>query len=377
MAKRATLDVKIARGFRTVERVKTPRWLAYRGKSSEVRVRRADGSEEKQLFESKGGGLNCPLAWSPDGGTLFHGHDQIHAIDVSTGRSRPVTSFPPGEDFSVLWFLRCSADGKFLVFLRRKGSVRPLSNPPPGMQLCRIGTDGRDLRVLLDDPDLGGMPVLDWDGCQRNLVLSNLIPSSGTGFWSVDVETGRQSQLATVPGRYFLRASRSPDGQQLAYAGHGHGPSPAGIYLLDASGARPRRICPFGRLPVWSPGGDSIAFMDDCHALWRIDLQDLSRRRLVEIRGRRFSLSGRLVDDPVPPVWSREGQFLCFRATKWRRLRKSRFPLCTRGGPIGGSRDGPRFDLWDSAARVGIVDFEEREIWLGDERWHHVAWSPA
>ena len=88
---------------------------------------------------------SCPLAWGPDGRTLFQSFQgQVDAIDIETGTRRTLTAFPGGvKRSSVLWQLHCSPDGRRLLFLhneqrRRKGKFRIFSAATEGTDVHEV-----------------------------------------------------------------------------------------------------------------------------------------------------------------------------------------------------------------------------------------------
>jgi hypothetical protein len=120
--------VELHPDFAMADAINAPHHFAYKF-AFEVLFRSVSSAETKSLFRDTECQLNTPLAWSPDGSTLYHAYDQIYAVNPLTGSTNAVTAFP--EQFSVNHHLYCSPDGQRLVFLRTAA-------PPPHLA-CRLG----------------------------------------------------------------------------------------------------------------------------------------------------------------------------------------------------------------------------------------------
>src|SRR5690606_29576315 len=95
----------------------------------------------KALLSDRHHHVACPLAWSPDGRTVFHAHEQLVAIDVRSRKVRELTSFRDGDRFAIQWQLHCSPDGSTLLFLHHSRRAAE-SN----WCIYSVGTDGTALR---------------------------------------------------------------------------------------------------------------------------------------------------------------------------------------------------------------------------------------
>ena len=97
-------DIALFKTYRRVDRIDTPHWIAYRD-DRDVMLARVDGSEKRTVFQGGDEVAPCPLAWNPDGRTLYHAAEQLYAIDIERGGQRPLTRFPPEEHHSIFWNL--------------------------------------------------------------------------------------------------------------------------------------------------------------------------------------------------------------------------------------------------------------------------------
>src|SRR4051794_41049814 len=84
--------------FTLADRIDAPHRFAYKF-NFKIFLRSVDSTSSGVLFHDKGRSLNAPLAWAPDGSTLYHAHEQVYAIDPRSATARPLTDFP--QPFSV------------------------------------------------------------------------------------------------------------------------------------------------------------------------------------------------------------------------------------------------------------------------------------
>lgn len=101
----------------------------------------------------------------------------------------------------------------------------------------------------------------------------------------------------------------SPDGERIVFRSER---SPAGIYVMGASGESPRRIADFGYTPKWSPDGKEIAVSTSAQtvpatrspsAIWIINVESGEKRQLID----KFALQ---------PDWSPNGKQIAFWLTE-------------------------------------------------------------
>jgi len=119
----------------------------------------------------------------------------------------------------------------------------------------------------------------------------------------------------------FDRPSWSPDGERIAFTveldGDPAAPFRTDVYVMDADGARVRRLTKAGRAlhPVWSPDGQTIAFAKRASSqagsprdvlattIWTIRSDGSAERELVPSAG---------VTADTPGAWSPDGRSLAF-----------------------------------------------------------------
>jgi Tol biopolymer transport system component len=88
---------------------------------------------------------------------------------------------------------------------------------------------------------------------------------------AIDLTTGTLQRLTKTPALSESYPDWSPDGKRIAY--ELNNPNPPGqpfqeydVYVMDTDGTHPRRLSRHGDTdghPVWSPGGELIAYGSD------------------------------------------------------------------------------------------------------------------
>jgi Tol biopolymer transport system component len=181
--------------------------------------------------------------------------------------------------------------------------------------------DGRVLKRLVKGERSGGFesmhlvrPGVSWSPDEKTIAV--VTTSAGRDNVAlVDQETGRIRRriYGNLDGIYSPRFS--PDGKRIVFVGLKNGFSD--IYTVEVGGGEPKRVTYDeydDRDPVFSPGGDSMAFISDRpdeggawmpgrYAVWLRD-QEGSVKRLTE-RGSQLS----------HPEFSHSGQYLLYAAS--------------------------------------------------------------
>ncbi len=245
--------------------------------------------------------LRC---WSKSGSIYYESNQDIYAIDAATGETRQVTDFGTRavQAFSIsvspdeqqvayttnegeryaLWtkkinegeprklltldaeikntawhtdnqriFYSALADGSFQIFMTDANAAAPR----------QISFGERDAFVLDVSPD--GTKILYGSAKEES------------DLWSVNVRDSNESIVASDIDSE-LWASAAPDGKSIVYQSiknlsQGNNLFNGKILTKKLnSGEQPAEIAPDGYLPVWSPDGQTIAFMEVSGARHRI-----------------------------------------------------------------------------------------------------------
>jgi Tol biopolymer transport system component len=237
---------------------------------------RYPGGVENVVFDDEGRTLNCPLAWSPDGRTLYHAHDnQIQALDIEAGHKVAEWSIGP-----TVWFLDCcEATGRLACNVQ--------STPTASLVLLDPSTGSTNSLYTSEYFSIKGSwragRVVIWqNGMLREVLLSS----------------GAARDLFRGPGDFDL----SPDGLRLALAD-------TGLTITTLSGRVCEYVADAGGHPSWSPNGTQVAFMNDENEFW------LGSERIAWMPGDAVGLLERRGSYASAPIWSTDGRFLFVQLT--------------------------------------------------------------
>lgn len=170
--------------------------------------------------------------FTPDGGTLLFtriddaGQADIHAIDLASGRIRPVTRTAPESEYSAT-----PMPGG-----RRFSAIRVEADST--QRLWSFAMDGSDPRLLLEDiRPVGYHAWLDDDR------IALYVLGSPATLQLADLRSGQARQLASNIGRSLHRL---PDREAISYVQRAEAPGPGTIRTLDpATGASESLVDPF------------------------------------------------------------------------------------------------------------------------------------
>jgi Tol biopolymer transport system component len=156
-----------------------------------------------------------------------------------------------------------------------------------------------------------GLPSISADG-QLVAYMSDRSGEGHSDIWVQHVNDARPARLTRHPANDIL-PSISPDGSRVAFRSERDG---GGIYVVSTLGGEERKIADHGTLPLFSPDGAWIAYVDD--AAWS---GRYSRMFIVPAAGgapRPFQPDFTVAPFPanLGPIWSPDGRSLLFSGAK-------------------------------------------------------------
>ena len=245
-----------------------------------------------------------------------------------------------------------------------------------------------------------------WPGRKR---LAGFLAAAVMVGWSVAVSGSAVAKDACSPERAEVTFSTVPDttafgSGTIAYNRQRPDASRAGIWVADADGGDAWRLAESGSLPVWSPGGDRIAYEESATGEVRVmDADGTNTRSLASGSRPVWSPDGNLIayEDWANgevwladvdgtdrrrlasgwgPVWSPDGDRIAYSdGGIWTMGADGANPrlLADAGSDAAWSPDGRRIVYYQSGADAGV--------WVADadggDRWwlaggYDPAWSP-
>ena len=225
-------------------------------------------------------------ALSPDGQLIAYGfsvpraadeepggsYSEIWIIPFEGGEARPFVT-GKGRAGSILW----SPDGKLLSFItnRGKGSqihvipvdggeAEAVTSSPTSVIGYRWSPDGKSIAYLATDPESDEQKKAEKEGEDWEVVDKNY---RHRRIHVVDIDSGESK--AITPAEYTVWAFNwSPDGKNFVVTASDDPTTDASymfkhLYVVNIEDGSRRKLCDTeGKLaiPVWSPGGDKIAW---------------------------------------------------------------------------------------------------------------------
>ena len=178
-----------------------------------------------------------------------------------------------------------------------------------GNYLCLINADGTGFRQLTTDPVKRWYPSFAPDG--GSVIYSAFVENYVYEIYELNLTSGITTQLTSELG--ILKAPEiSPDGNSIAF-NLGTKDDGEEIWLMDRSGANPRKVYGRGWDPTWSPDGTQILFASDAQGaiqLYVINLDGSGLQRVTNfdsMRGRSdWSPNGEWMVTYSGEAWKRE-----------------------------------------------------------------------
>jgi Tol biopolymer transport system component len=375
MTKAVRRAYELGPGFSYASRLRGPYTLAY-AKFRDLVVHNLRTGRRRRLYEEGPGRSACPLAWSPDGRTLFHSHQgEVIAVDVATGTPKTLTSFgADGERPTIYWQLHCSPDGSRLLFLR----MRDLGG---GSKIYSASTETGEVHEVCSMERLWNF-ACSW---QHDLLLATIFTGKEPALWRMDLE-GRNAQRISqgwLPSELQIAA----DGEHAVYE------LQSGVWSLDLRTGDTRRVVEWGSDPALSPDGARVAFKREEHDL---HVQTIGGPVETILVGGGHDDRWRGGSWMRAPLWSPDGRLLLFSTTISERhpeplnpehvasLRKAKAEAARNDGfeERRGLRVRVDYDIaienahWSFQHSMGLVDFHTREVWMREGYWQNAAWAP-
>lgn len=279
------------------------------------------------------------------------------SLTLDAGSSFPATASPDGAQLAVLTAKGVEAvheEQLWLVRPGKKGGVKRVGpksarvrNPvfhPNGTQvvfeaghtsfsdLFSVGTDGKKLRRLTDNPEGNFEPHFAPDGTWIVFVSSR---DKNPELYRMNVDGSNEERL-TTSAYEEVSPQVSPDSMQIAFISNRDGDDR--LYVMGRFGGEARRITPPaasgtpGTLtntgestPVWSPDGRLIAFSrreaDNSQAIWVTDPNGEAR---MLASGKAYAM----------PSWSPDGRYLAFSGEAGKEGRAQLFAVEVETGRV-------------------------------------------
>ena len=293
----------------------------------------ADGSDLQPLTDQPDGrfgakGYEAFPAWSPDGshvaftrtgsdgGVFIVNADGSGEQRILEGWARDISWSPDGDQLVLSWL--------------EQGWP---ADPGELLQLVVVDSDGTNLKVLNDVPELQEGPVTDlfpvWspDGVRilfQHWVHAAQAEEDAIELYVVNADGTGLRQIETGDLAVYYSSSWTPDGEAVAFGGGNPGDPMdiSGVYAVSLEGGVPERLTPpdlhmFFPAFDWSPDGSRVAYATTFQELdfemgpAEIDLEiDLV---IVEIASGDVQ---RVTETPdvheLNPIWSPEAGRLLF-----------------------------------------------------------------
>ena len=250
-----------------------------------------------------GGGSDRPIVYVSEA----DGNPDVYSIDVETGEALAVKR-GPGSEITPVW----APGGEHIAYVSSSEGNRRVI-------VIEADESGAEFSVAPDIPGGGsneGSPRWNAEGDQLAYV-SELNGQSDVFVSSLDQDgtaVNRTNRITSEDSRELL-GDWSPDGQWLVFSRQGE-EDVQGLWLRNPAGVNLLRLTDDADSdPVWSPDGDTIAFVrddlgnNDIYLVKPEDGEDWRGKLMVE----RWLNS---TDEEHSPAWAPDGDTLVFVSTR-------------------------------------------------------------
>jgi tricorn protease len=251
-------------------------WRKGRSHIDESEIWMKNGENYEQI--SQGGAKQLWTMWSADGSRIFYVSDRDGAQNIWTkplkGQEKELTDFKDGR---VLW-ANISYDGKQIVF-ERNFKIWTLDASGGRASELAINLRGLPATSLTDRINLSSQIrefSLSPDGKKIAVVARGEI-------FAASSKDGGEAQRVTNTVAPESFAAWSPDSRKIIYASERSGKME--IFQYDFATESETQITQNGNdfAPVYSPDGNSVAFIRNARSLWIYDVNSRQERELCKL----------------------------------------------------------------------------------------------
>jgi len=177
-----------------------------------------------------------------------------------------------------------------------------------GLDIFIANPDGSALKPIADDPNIFEFAIsFTPDGKKITFVTIDDV-NKAYGIWIMDPDGSNKRKLLSSGELIFRHPRQSPDGTRISYFAVGKGKLPR-IWVMEKGGKNnnPLTKSDMGeasRQASWSSDGKQFVYSSRKFGdfdLWMMDTDGSNKKQITSIRG-----------DEAKPVWSPDGQSLAF-----------------------------------------------------------------